>query len=665
MVLLASWSFTRNAKSSSRTLLDGGDVLSSLPNRRFSELNVIMVGKSNPHPERRQTRLRFRKIYGNYIQNNLFVKVILVFAIIVNLTIITLSYFLFNLMSTSVANGELNNQKQAMERVNRYVEQKYESVQNMIEDVYRNNALASNASYFLLHPYNDYAQHLLDQNIAGGNASAIDILSYFADRMDADPDIQNVLLYSNGLQQLYAFNQNGPRKLYATNPTRSYIPEIMAAEGPAAGTPNTWIRRLIGQWNTQLYAMRTQVNDKNTLQSVGQLLVYFDAGMVSRSLDQKHIPFKGEILVLTPDGQVMSDSSNRYYGKPFPYMKQIGSLKPSVMLDEPSYVSTLTQSKAGYFVVGIMPKSTVAEAYAGIKRTIILISVVCIAVAVIIPSAVIFNIARRTNRIVHFMRKVEGGDLNARLPDERGDELGQISRSFNDMLDELGRRIDREYKAELRLKQTELAALQARVNPHFLYNTLEVIRMRAMSHGASDVGEMIYSLAALFRNSVSSRTENTLGEELEMCRLYLELFRIRYKDKFAYTVDCAQELLTVPVPKLLLQPIVENYIVHGMDSRRKDNVLTVEAVQEDGLVFVQIRDNGKGIEPDKLMRIRQRLKLPEVVGQGSFGMRSVHERIRLMHGPGHGLHIESALGSGTSVIASWPAAQNKEEADDV
>ncbi|WP_219834999.1 sensor histidine kinase [Paenibacillus sp. R14(2021)] len=609
--------------------------------------------------------MRFRKIYRNYIQNNLFVKVILVFAIIINLTIITLSYLLFNIMSASIVNNELNNQKQAMERVNRYMEQKYEWVQNTVQDIYRNGMLSSNASFFLRHSYNDYAQYMLDQDYAVGNASAVDILSYLESRMDADPDIQNILLYSPELQQMYAFNLNGPRRLYSTNSARSYIPEIMAAEGPVAATPNFWIRKLIGQWNTQLYSMRSQVNDKNTLKNIGQLLVYFDAGMVNRSLDQKRSPLTGTILVLTPDGQVLSDSSNHYYGKVFPYMKQVGSLKETVLLDEPSYLFTLTQNKAGFIVVGIAPKSEVAKAYAGLQRTIILISSVCILVAVIIPSLVIFNIARRTNRIVHFMRKVEGGDLNARLQDAREDELGQISHSFNDMLDELGRHIDREYKAELRLKQTELAALQARVNPHFLYNTLEVIRMRAVSQGAVDVGAMIYSLAALFRNTVSLQTEITLGEELEMCRLYLELFRIRYKDKFTYAIHCEQELLSIPVSKLLLQPIVENYIVHGMESRRKDNRLTIEAVQENGLILVRVRDNGKGIEPDKLGHIMHRLKLPEAEGRESFGLRSVHERIRLIHGPAHGLSMESLPGRGTTVTVSWPAAEMREDTGDV
>jgi two-component system sensor histidine kinase YesM len=608
--------------------------------------------------------VRLGKIYRNYIHNNLFIKVIFVFAIIVNLTIITLSYLLFNLMSNSIVTSELNNQKQAMDRVNRYIEQKYEWVQNTIQDVYRNSLLASNTSYFLRHPYYEYARYMLDQNYAGGNESAVDILRYLSDRMESDPDIQNVILYSFEMQQLYVFNSNGPRKLYSTNPSRSYIPEVMATEGPIAATPNTWVRNLIGQWNPQLYSMRSQVNDKNTLKNIGQLLVYFDAGMVNKSLEQSHAQLKGTILVLTPDGQVLSDSSNRYYGRVFPYMKQLGSLKEVETLDEPSYISTLMQNKAGYIVVGISPKRVVAEAYAGLKRTIILISSICIAVAVIIPSLVIFNIARRTNRIVHFMRKAEGGDFSARLQDRREDELGQISRSFNDMLDELGRHIDREYKAEIRMKQTELAALQARVNPHFLYNTLEVIRMRAMSQGADDVGEMIYSLAALFRNSVSANPENTMGEELEMCRLYLELFRIRYKNKFTYSIDCDPELLSLPVFKMLLQPIVENYIVHGMESRRKDNRLTIKAVKENGLVVVRIRDNGKGIDPDKLREIMRTLKLPEAEAGQSFGLRSVHERLKLVYGPAYGVSIESDP-TGTTVTVSWPAPEEGKEAEDV
>lgn len=229
----------------------------------------------------------------------------------------------------------------------------------------------------------------------------------FGPTQETDPDIQNVILYSSQRQTMYVYDSNGMGRLYDVNATRSYIPEIMAAEGPAAFVPNIWIRKTIEQWNPQLYGIRSRLNDKNSLENIGELHVYFDAGMVSKALEQNRIPFKGTILVLTPEGRVMMDTSNRYYGADFPYMEQLRSLNAIETLDEPSYLSALSQNKAGYVVVGISPVREVAEAYAGLKRTIILIAMICIIVAIVIPSLVIASLARRANQIVLFMKKVE------------------------------------------------------------------------------------------------------------------------------------------------------------------------------------------------------------------------------------------------------------------
>lgn len=608
--------------------------------------------------------MRLGKIYRNYIRNNLFVKVIAVFAAIVVATLIAFSYFLYNFMTASIVRGELNGQRDAMDRVNRYLEQKYEWTQAAAQDIYRNNLLADNVAYLLKHPYDEYIRYMLNQTFASGSISATNAIDYFGDKLEEDPDIRNVILYSSEMQQMYVYRSNATPKLISANATRSYIPEIMAAEGPGASTPNIWVRKAIGQWDSKLYTMRSQINDKTTLKNVGQLLVYFDSEMIRKSLADTVQPAKGTLLVLTPSGDVMFDSSDRYYGAAYPYMDRIGSLKPTAELEEPSYVSTLAQSAAGYTVVGIYPKSEMAKSYAGLRQTIILVSALCIAIAVIIPSLVVINIARRTNKIVRFMKKVEGGDLSARLSDPREDELGQISKSFNEMLEELSRTIDREYKAEIRRKQTELSALQARVNPHFLYNTLEVIRMRAVSQGANDVGEMIYSLAALFRNSVRTGGECSLAEELETCRLYLELFRIRYKDKFSYAIECAPELAPAVVPKLLLQPLVENYIVHGLDPARTDNRVTIKAApdEENGeLLRIRVWNNGRGIDPERLRRIRQSLDIPEPEEGGSFGLRSVHDRLKLIYGAEYGIVLESGEESGTEVILRFPRAKDAKE----
>ncbi|WP_027092603.1 sensor histidine kinase [Cohnella thermotolerans] len=596
--------------------------------------------------------MRIGKIYRNYIQNNLFIKVIFVFAIIVNLTIITLSYLLFNFMSASIVRNELSDQREAMDRVNRYLEQKYAWTQSVVQNIYADNLLSDNVSYLLKNSFQQYIQYTLGEN-ANGSSRGANAIEYFGDKLGSDSDIRDIILYSSEMQFLYVYQTSGAPKLVSVNAARSYVPDVMASEGPSASIPNVWVRKAIGQWDTRLYSMRSQINDKNTLKNIGQLVVYFDSELIRQSLP-RNMTLKGTLLVLTSDGQVMFDSSGRYYGQKYPYLDKIDSLQETADLEEPSFVSTLAQNSAGFTIVGILPKSEVAAAYAGLKRTIVLISSVCIVFAVVIPSLVIVSIARRTNKIVRFMRKVESGDLNARLDDPHEDELGQISRSFNDMVEELNRTIDREYKAEIRMKQTELAALQARINPHFLYNTLEVIRMRAVSRGADDVAEMIYSLAALFRNSVRTNAECRLAEELEMCRLYLELFRIRYRDKFAYTIDCDPEISSVTIPKMLIQPLVENYIVHGLEPQSADNRIAIEAEAAEGLIRIRVWNNGRTIDAEELERIRASLNDPETE-EGSFGLRSVHQRLKLVYGAEYGLTIESGPKSGTVFAIAIPA----------
>ncbi|WP_321166139.1 sensor histidine kinase [Bacillus sp. FJAT-28004] len=600
--------------------------------------------------------LKAKSLYRNYVKNNLFMKMILLFAFITTVTIVTFSYFMFNVMSESIVRNELENQKKAIDSVNSYMTRKYESVQSIILDVYRNEALSLHLSYFLQNPFEDYINYQLDQYGSSVNIDMPKGLDYFENKVENDSDIENLLLYSSEKQFLYAYKQGHVTRLISTNATHSYIPDAMAIEGNKVSLPSAWVRTAIDQQEPKLYAIRVPITDKNTLKNLGQLLVYFNSEQIHKALESYKEQLKGYILVLGPTGEVLFDSSDNYYGKRYPYIDKIDSLNDTVMLDQESYVKMSTQTEAGYTVVGVAPKAEVAAAYQGLKQTIILISVICIIMVLLVPTLVVINFAKRTNKIIRFMRKVESGDLSARIQDEKEDELGQISRSFNDMLGELTKHIDRVYKAEIKQKHTELAALQARVNPHFLYNTLEVIRMRAVSQGAKDVGEMIYSLSVLFKSFVQPKGENTLKDELETSRLYLELFRIRYKDKLSYEIICDESLASKNIMRMALQPIIENYVVHGLEARRPDNRVTITVRQVEDHIQIQVEDNGSGIEPERLEWIRESMDTLEESGD-SFGLRSVHERLKLLYGPEYGVQINSALGVGTIVTIEFPVQE--------
>ncbi len=602
--------------------------------------------------------MKILDFYRRTVKNNLFTKTILLFSFITIATIIAFSYFMFVSMSQSAVRRELDNQRAAMSAIDRYIGLRIGEAQSIMPDIYRDDALSLDLSYFLLHPYPDYLSYRLDRYSQTGIDSA-NARKHMENVLNAQPDIRMLVLYSSEQQTLYSFANNGEFRTIPVNASQSYVPDAMAIENANVSKPNAWVSRTLAQSSQALYSVTMPVNDKQTLKNLGQLTVWFDSHRLSNALTAYEQEFKGDLFVLSADGQVLFDTSERYYGQKFPYEERLESVY-DVNSSGPSpegglYLNKLASTSGGYTVAGIMTQREAAESQRNLQGTIWTLAAVCIAFAIFVPSLFIFNFAKRTKRIIRLTQRVKRGDLTTRLFDPKEDELGQIATSFDDMLDELNLYIDRVYKADIKQKHAELAALQARINPHFLYNTLEVIRMRAVSQGARDVGEMIYSLSMLFKSFVQQKERHTLKDELEACRLYLELFRIRYKDRLAYDIQVDPGLEDVEIPRLSVQPMVENYIVHGIRSRDEDNRIVIFAAAEQGDIAVRVRDNGRGIAADKLQELQKGLQGGDQKAEGGFGLRSVHERLRLLYGSEYGLTIHSkGAGQGTLVEIRYP-----------
>ncbi|NGZ77117.1 cache domain-containing sensor histidine kinase [Saccharibacillus alkalitolerans] len=607
-----------------------------------------------------------RGIYRKSVKNNLFAKTILLFSFITIVTVIAFSYFMFVSMSQSAVRRELDNQKAAMSAIDRYIGLRVGEADSIMPDIYRDDALSLDLSYFLMNPYPDYVRYRLDRYAQTGIDSA-NARTHMENVLETRPDIRKLVLYSSEQQMLYAFGRDGEFRTVPVNASQSYVPDAMALENASVSVPNAWVSRALGSTGEAMYSVTVPVNDKQSLKNLGQLTVWFDSSRLWNALTAYEQEFNGGIFVLSSGGRVLFDTSGRYYGGKFPYAERLESVY-DVNSSGPSpegglYFNKLASTSGGYSVAGILTQAEAAESYRGLQNTIWTIGSVCIVFAILVPSLFIFRFVKRTNRIIRLTQRVKRGDLATRIGDPKEDELGQIASSFDDMLDELNQYIDRVYKADIKQKHTELAALQARINPHFLYNTLEVIRMRAVSQGARDVGEMIYSLSMLFKSFVQQKERHTLGDELEACRLYLELFRIRYKDRLAYDIQADPELLKAEVPRLSVQPIVENYIVHGIRSRDDNNRIVIFADGEQGDIAVRVRDNGRGIAADKLREVRCALHRTDENGEaeGGFGLRSVHERLRLLYGADYGIEVHSGgAGQGTLVEIRY---RNSEEGE--
>lgn len=587
------------------------------------------------------------------LKNNMYIKIILFFVAVTIMTIVTLSYLLFSLMSDSIVQSKLQTQHKAMERVSQYINEQHDEVDEILQEIYQDAVLTQGLSYLLQHSFGEYMTYRLEQAYNNITLGQPDVLRMLDNRLKNQPQMNNIILYSDTQQYLYALNQNREAKLVETNAAHSYVPDVMAMDSASISIQNIWVSQAIMETNPRLFSVRTSIRDPQSLRSIGELWVYFNSDSIKQVLSSYDEEIEGYIIVLSSDGQVIFDSSETYYGKKYPYLEQINTLSDTEVLEERSFVTTLSQHQLGYIVASVAPVSEIAKAYDGLRNTILFFSVLGIVLASAVSALFVLNYAKRTNRIIKFMRKTEQGNLSLRLPETSKDELGQISKGINDMLEELSLYIERSFKAEIKQKHTELAALQAKINPHFLYNTLEVIRMRAISQGAHDVGEMIYSLAVLFKSLVQDKSNHTLRDELELCRLYLELFRIRYKDRFTYSFECEESLLPLSVPRLLLQPIVENYIVHGMRKDTTMNKIMINILEEHKIIVIKVQDNGRGISADRLSEIDAALANHSEI-HDSFGLRNVHERLKLMYGDGYGIEVMSKENVGTTITIRFP-----------
>jgi two-component system sensor histidine kinase YesM len=262
------------------------------------------------------------------------------------------------------------------------------------------------------------------------------------------------------------------------------------------------------------------------------------------------------------------------------------------------------------------------------------------------------------------MRALERGEFHAYPEVRSNDEIGYLEKSFNDMIVRLDKHIQTAYVYQLQSKTAELKALQAQINPHFLFNTLESIRINALMNKDADTAKMIHILGNLFRwNIKTPGLFVELRQEIEYAEAFVELQKLRYADAFEVVIEAPQMLLPLGVPKFILQPLVENAIVHGLKGVSSGGIISIGAAEaQGGVLEITVEDNGHGMDADAVARIEAQLDQPEADqgDQYSIGLSNVHQRIRILFGAPYGLKIESESGVRTAVRIDMPA-MNREE----
>ncbi|TXK74562.1 sensor histidine kinase [Paenibacillus sp. N3.4] len=265
-------------------------------------------------------------------------------------------------------------------------------------------------------------------------------------------------------------------------------------------------------------------------------------------------------------------------------------------------------------------------------------------------------------KLVRAMQKIENRNLDVRILDNRKDEYKQVFQGFNDMVSELNILV-KDLATEKILKQeAEIKLLQAQINPHFLYNTLDSIYSIARIKKVDEIAQMVAALSNFFRVSLSGGREIvTLKEATTLAVSYLTILNIRYRGGISFQVELPEELENALVPKLLLQPIVENAIYHGIETYRGKGHITIRGTLKEEQLEIIIEDNGSGMDEEMIAHVRFMIASNQSEGTKSFALRNLNRHIQLKYGAQYGLRIDSLIGKGTSVCIQLPYVTGEEQ----
>ncbi|MWJ32927.1 HAMP domain-containing protein [Saccharibacillus sp. WB 17] len=284
--------------------------------------------------------------------------------------------------------------------------------------------------------------------------------------------------------------------------------------------------------------------------------------------------------------------------------------------------------------------------------------------------AVYFNsrlISSRLLKLNRNLNRVAEGDLGTVSRIDGHDEIGQLSEQFNYMVTNINELMSQVYEAsetnnrlEVMQREIKLKMLASQINPHFLFNALESIRMRAHIQGEKEIARIVQLLGKLIRRNLELGNRHTsLKSELDMVRSYLEIQKFRHGERLHYELAAEPDTLSVLLPPLIVQPLIENAIVHGLENKEAEGIVSLHAVRVGDEVLIDVIDNGAGMTPERLRQVEDSIRDKEENEESRIGLRNVHQRLIMTYGEECGLRISSELGKGTQIYFKIPAGRDE------
>ncbi|HIW32072.1 MAG TPA: sensor histidine kinase [Candidatus Paenibacillus intestinavium] len=397
---------------------------------------------------------------------------------------------------------------------------------------------------------------------------------------------------------------------------------------------------------------------------LGYIVIDVNPKFIQQILSEVTLGDREEIFVSTDEQQLVAAKQTdmmRSKLLELGLLEEFEGVTHAELDGERQQIAYVTSNITNWKTVGIVPVTELTKETVVIRNTILIIGAVCVVLAILLSTFLAYRITEPLRNLAKLMRKVERGDLLVAFPVKQWDEVGHLGNTFNKMvsrLSELGYLL---YETEIREKDAQIAALQSKINPHFLYNTLGSISMYAEIKGNREVVTMTNTLSRLLRYSLNGRKEwVSLQDELNHVKGYMTIQQMRYEDRITFLLDADDELMDCEVIPLIIQPLVENAINYGIDRGKGYGEIKLICRRDEHKLVVIVSDDGIGIVDEELSKLQWKLKHSKDIG-GSFGngLLNVHRRIVLHYGEPYGLVLQNVEPSGLEVTISLPITAKK------
>ncbi|MDR6551153.1 sensor histidine kinase [Paenibacillus qinlingensis] len=417
----------------------------------------------------------------------------------------------------------------------------------------------------------------------------------------------------------------------------------------------------MGQTDKYYFSIARELKNTNSLEGIGMIIFDSRIQVIADAVRELDAVTEGRTMVIDDQNTVIYDSEQKWISTNVAgndlVQKAVGAQGSfKVTIEGKTYLTSYTTSEVtGWKQIVLIPVDHLTEETRVTRDFTMILVLLSITVALVTSAIIAIALTRPLRTLMRTMKQVNKENLDVQIPVKYSDEFGILAKHFNNMIRRINELVEEVYQTQNRKREAELRSLQHQINPHFIYNTLEVIRMTAEVKRDYEISEMTYNLGELLRYGILRGTDQvTIKKELDHLDKYLSLQNFRFSKDIQLAMNISQAHLNYPVIKLLFQPIVENAILHGFEMKEEDCLITISSYEDKQAIYFTVRDNGCGMEEGQLRIIRNAMLGVQQENRSNIGIANVNERIVLQYGAPFGLRVDSEIEVGTTVTIVLP-----------